>query len=272
MHIAAGVIPVAGNALMDLLGESILNNKSYANTAFIPWGVVTNYSQTGIRIGAPVVNGPVTVGVNAMSAMFEMREPGLDAGDLTANHPAIEYMLEVPITDGALRATPQGFIIPDRSYDAATLKGDAEIGVGLDLGYKVDQDIALRGSFGYAQNSNTNSYQKGDSVEENPLINPGAMVLDAPFNYRGTNLNLGTTVMIGPGKFDFDFNMSTAVNRDLASSNANFWFYDFKYAIYLSQSKKYSICPRIRFFYEHPQSGMEYLLLTRPELIFTGTF
>ncbi len=277
MHIAAGVIPVGGNALMDLLGESILNNKSYQYTAFIPWGVVTNYSQTGLRIGAPIVSGPVNVGVNLMTAMFEMRQPAgatddLPFGpysDMTANHSAIEYLLEVPITAGAFRATPQGYLIPDRSYDAATDKGDAEVGLGIDLGYKVDKDVSLRGSFGYAQNSNSNSYQAGEKVEANPLTDT-SMVPDSKYNNHATNLNLGTTVMIGPGKFDFDFNMSTDIHKDDAADNGNYWFYDFKYAIFLS--KNYSICPRIRFFYEHPQAGFDYLLLTRPEVIFTGAF
>jgi hypothetical protein len=272
IHIATGIIPVGGNALMDLLGESILNNKSYENTAWIPWGVVTNYSQTGLRIGAPITTGPVNVGVNLMTAMFQMTPPFVypTTTDLTTNHPAIEYLLELPITSGGFRANPQGFIIPDRCYNAATDEQDAEVGLGLDLGYKIDKDATLRGSFGYAQNSNSNSYRKGDLVEENPLTNPGTMVADAPFNNRGTNLNLGTTIMIGPGKLDFDFNMSTDIHKDADSLNGNYWFYDLKYAIFVS--KNYSIMPRLRFFYEHPQADGKYVELTRPELIFTGTF
>ena len=273
MHIAAGIIPVGGNALMDLLGESILNNKAYQYTAFIPWGVVTNFSQTGLRIGAPITTGSVNIGVNAMTAMFQMRPAAFtfpSAADMTANHPAIEYLLEVPITAGAFRATPQGYLIPDRSYNVETDKGDAEVGLGIDLGYKINSDVSLRGSFGYAQNSNSNSYQEGYEVETNPLTEPGATEPDTQFNYHGTNLNLGTTVMLGPGKLDFDFNMSTNVNRDFAPDNGNFWFYDLKYAIFVS--KNYSICPRIRFFYEHPEAGFQYMLLTRPEIIFTGMF
>jgi hypothetical protein len=107
-------------------------------------------------------------------------------------------------------------------------------------------------------------------VEANPVTEPGVTTQDTQYNYRGANVNLGTTVMIGPGKFDFDFNMSTNINKDNALDNGNFWFYDLKYAIFLS--KNYSICPRIRVFYEHPETGLNYLELTRPELIFTGTF
>ena len=272
MHIAAGIIPVGGNALMDLLGESIINNKSYEYTAFIPWGVVTNFSQTGLKIGVPIVSGPVNVGVNAMTTMFQwVPSPAIPlTDDMVTNHPAIEYLLEVPITAGGFRATPQGFIIPDRSYNPVTSEGDPELGIGLDLGYKICSDVSLRGSFGYAQNSNSNSYQNGEMVEANPVTEPGVMTLDTQYNYRGANVNLGTTVMIGPGKFDFDFNMSTNINKDNALDNGNFWFYDLKYAIFLS--KNYSICPRIRVFYEHPETGLNYLELTRPELIFTGTF
>ncbi len=272
MHISGGIIPVGGNALMDLLGESILNNKSYAFAAWIPWGVVTNFSQTGLKIGAPITTGDVNVGVNLMTVMFQMTSPFVNpyASDMTANHPAIEYLLEAPITSGAFRATPQGFLIPDRSYDSITDKGDAELGLGLDLGYKVTHEVTLRSSFGYVRNSNYYSYQKGELVLANPAASNTGTVPDAPFNNRGTNFNVGTTILTGPGKLDFDFNMSTDIHRIGDAANGNYWFYNLKYAIFLS--KNYSIMPRIRFFYEHPLTGPDYLLLTRPELIFTGTF
>ena len=103
MHIAAGkIIPVRGTPLMDLLGMSILYGKRYKTASWLPWGVVTNFSQTGLRIGAPIVKGPITIGIDGMTSVIENRNPP-SSTSLVANASAIEALVDVPITCGGLQ-------------------------------------------------------------------------------------------------------------------------------------------------------------------------
>ncbi len=284
MHIQAGIIPVAGTPLMDLLGVSIFFGRDYHNAAHIPWGVVTNFSQTGLRLGAPILKGPVTFGVDAMSAVIEMRQ--IDAGldTMQTNPIAMEFELEAPLTVSGFSLNPQAFIIPNRSYNLKSGGSDIEFGAGFNLGYKLNDGVAFRAGFGYARNSNRNSYKNPDgsynafydsygdpfSVVNAPTDIVNNVVDSVEFDRWGTNLNVGTTVMLGPGKLDFDFNLSN--EQDMYNSKVDNWypFFDIKYGWALN--KNFIIMPRVRLFFTEPKTGYENECKTRPELIFTGVF
>jgi hypothetical protein len=285
MHIQAGIIPVAGTPLMDLLGVSIFFGRDYKNAAHIPWGVVTNFSQTGLRIGAPIVkDGPVSVGVDAMSTVLEMRQIAAGIDTMQLNPVATEFELEVPIKVAGLDALPQAFIIPNRSYNMATGGSDIEFGAGLNLGYKMNDGVCFRAGFGYARNSNRNSYKNFTTGTPNTIYDTygdpfaitsktdtvNKIVDSVEFDRWGTNLNVGATVKMGPGKLDFDFNLSS--EQDMYNVNVNNWypFFDLKYGWALN--KNFIIMPRVRLFFTEPKTGYNNELKTRPELIFIGTF
>jgi hypothetical protein len=272
LHITAGIIPVKGTALMDLLGASLLFDRSYQRAAHIPWGVVTNFSQTGLRIGAPIVKGPVSLGVDVMTAVIEQRPSATGIDETEMNHSAVEFLLEAPLSVGGLSATPQVFCIPNRTYNTATEESDMEFGAGIDLGYKLSDAVSLRGGFGYAHNSNENAYVAGDSVLKDPFDAGKGKKPGRPFDARGVNITLGTSIKAGPGKFDLDFNLSTDANAEDSTVNAVYPFGDLKYGWALN--KNFIVMPRLRFFVGLPSASPTYAtkLTTRPELIFVGSF
>jgi hypothetical protein len=279
MHIQAGIIPVKGTALMDLLGVSIFLNRSYKLAAHLPWGVVTNFGQTGLRLGAPILKGDFTLGVDVMSAVLEQRQIALGIDSMKLNPIAAEFELEVPMNIAGLNVTPQAFIIPNRSYNKGNGKSDLEFGAGFDLGYKPNADVAFRGGFGYARNSNRNSAARNNLVFDtygDPFTILGKtdtvnMFIDsAKFDRWGTNLNVGTTVKLGPGKLDLDFNLSNEQNMYDTTVNDWYPFVDLKYGWALT--KNFILMPRVRFFMAVPHVKYNLKETTRPELIFTGVF
>jgi opacity protein-like surface antigen len=255
LHLAAGIIPVKGSALMDLLGVSIFFNKSYHNAAHVPWGVVTNFSQTGLRLGAPILNDAFKLGVDLTSATIQYRAIGLGIDTMLSNSPATEFLLEIPMNAAGFSIKPQSYIIPNRSFSAATKKSDMEFGAGIDLGYKISDQLNLRAGFGYANNSNNNSFNAAS---------------DTAFDHTGTNSNIGTTVVLGPGKLDVDFNVSTENNAKDTTQNAVYPFADFKYG--WAVNKNFVIMPRCRFFITVPKVTFNTETTIRPELILAGSF
>jgi hypothetical protein len=272
MHIAAGIIPVRETSLMGLLGMSILNNKNYSKASHIQWGVVTNFSQPGLRIGFPVAKGDFKLGIDFMSAVIEHRpvRPGFDS--MAYNTTAFEYMVETPLAFGGFTATPQVFGIPNRSFNWKTGKGDMEFGAGIDFGIKVNSKVTLRGGFGYAHNSNTNSFFSGDSVSRDPFNAALRPEPDTLFSMTGMNSSFGSSMLIGPGKLDIDVSISTNRNTKILPMNLDgiFPFGDVKYG--WTANKNFTIMPRCRFYLSLLQSRYDFALLTRPELIFNGSF
>jgi hypothetical protein len=271
MHIIAGIIPVKGTALMDMLGVSIVYNKIYARAAHLQWGVLTNFSQTGLRIGAPILKDGFKLGVDLMSAVIEQRPAILGIDSMNLNASAVEFLLEAPMSCCAFTATPQVFVIPDRSYNKMTEKGDMELGVGADFGYKLSEAVSFRAGVAYAQNSNENSYGPNDTVLSDPFNTGSSKTRDTVMYKRsGVNVTLGGSARLGPGKFDADVNLSTDKNAQNANIDDQYVFVDLKYGWLLN--KNFILMPRVRLFISMPKTGYDSKLTTRPELIFNGTF
>lgn len=271
MHMVAGIIPVKGSALMDMLGVSIVYNKMYARASHLQWGVLTNFSQTGLRIGAPVLKDEFKLGVELMSAVIEQRPAVLGIDSMNLNASAVEFLLEVPMSSGAITATPQIFLIPDRSYNKMTGKGDMELGAGADLGYKLSDAVSFRAGVAYAQNSNKNSYGPNDTILTDPFNTASAKTRDTVMYERsGINVTLGGSAKLGPGKLDADFNLSTDKNAQNANVDDRYSFVDLKYG--WAVNKNFIIMPRVRLFIAMPKVTYDSKLTTRPELILNGTF
>ncbi|MCU0609728.1 MAG: hypothetical protein MUF22_08195 [Chitinispirillaceae bacterium] len=272
-HIAAGIIPVKGSVLLDLLGSSIINNKSYKTASWNQWGVITNNSQTGLRIGAPILKKEFKLGIELMSATIEQRpvDPGFN--EMTMNAPAVEFMIDVPMSYGQYVATPQAFFIPNRIYNKAADKGDMEFGLGVDLGYKLSDAMSFRAGVAVAQNSNENSWTPGARGLKNPLVAGDTTTVALTRSDRSAlDMSVGTTMKLGPGKLDADLALCSEADDVDAAVKAIYPYFDLKYGYPLN--KNFIVMPRVRGFFSSPEVVVKYesTMRIRPEIILTGSF
>lgn len=252
MHILAGIVPTRETAIYDLLGNSLLFNKKYTYASQVPWAVITNSGMPGLKAGAPILNGQFKLGVDLMTSIIDSRTMKLiPSDDFKSSRSAAGLMLDVPMSIMALSLTPQFIYISDRSYNPTTGKGDPEIIGGLDAGYKLSPTVTFRAGFGYA----TNGTKDVSAIDTEEV---------------GMNGNIGTTMIVGPGKFDLDLNYSTNENTQQSDSKISYQFVDLKYSLNLN--KYFVVTPRVRWFSNtYASSDLLYWKL-RPELIFTGAF
>jgi hypothetical protein len=269
-HVTAGIIPVRETTLMNLLGVSIWTNKTYALAAHLQWGVLTNFGQTALRVGAPILKNDFKLGVEIMSAVIEQRPALLGIDNMNANSPAVEFLIEVPMSYKAFTATPQFYVIPNRSFNNTLLKGDAEIGVGTDFGYQLNEGASFRGGLAFAQNSNAESYRAGDSVATDPFDASKGKQLDMPFDRSGLLGTIGATIKMGPGKFVIDLNINTYTDEKSVTIDDIYSFFDLKYG--WAVNKNFTVMPRVRLFGVMPKVKYDSKLATRPELILSGAF
>ena len=255
MHISAGIVPVKGTALMDLYGVSITNNKKYKAAAHTSWLTNTNGGITALKTGAPLVKGDFKLGIDLLTTVLEQRNVTA-LKDITINNPAVTVLLDISMSYQDLTVLPQFILVGNRNFrdDASIQSGsDHELGTGIDLGYKLNKEISFRAGFGISSISNENTRTAADTA----------------YDQLGTNTTFGTTIKAGPGKIDFDFNISTDENREKANSAIYYPFIDLRYAIALN--KNFSITPRGRMFFTN-NSDNSGILLIRPELIISGSF
>ena len=110
-----GIIPVPGSSLLDLIGNGMLWGKSagnaYQQAAHIPWGVITNFSVPGVRLGVPILKDEFKLGINITSTVLEERKVTAKVDSLfQKNNSTIMIMADFPMSSGALTVKPT-FII-----------------------------------------------------------------------------------------------------------------------------------------------------------------
>ena len=253
LHIQAGIVPVKGTATYDLFGASILNDRKYASAAHVPWGTITNSGMPGLRMGTPVLKGEFKLGFDFMTTVLNQRSmKAAYYSEIKSNHSAIGYMFDFPMSVEDLTLTPQLIIISDRNYNSQTGEGDPEILGGIDVGYKLSKQATFRLGAGLASNGNKNS--KPDSVYER----------------IGSNGNIGTTIICGPGKLDLDYYLSTDENTKINNSRNYYQLIDVKYG--WVANKYFTITPRLRYFINTNEANKKWNNAIRPELIFAGSF
>ncbi|MGA2507967.1 MAG: hypothetical protein ABSF80_10875 [Chitinispirillaceae bacterium] len=266
-----GIIPMPGTSLLDLIGNGMIwgatSGHAYQMAAHIPWGVITNFSIPGVRLGVPILKDDFKLGINVTSTVLQERKvvPKVDSL-FQKNNSCIMLMADVPMSSGALTVKPTFLINLNRFYKDSILidmrnKKDNEIGAGLEMGYKISDDACLRLGFGYAHMANTNTWSAGETV----------------VNETGMNGDIGTTIAMGPGKLDFDFDLSTDANNNKVigtdSARVLYPFVDVKYG--WAVNKNFIIMPRTRLFFTRPaKSDAVYKskFYTWPEIMLFGTF
>jgi hypothetical protein len=251
MRIQAGLCPVKGSAALDLVGFSLLFGKMYYSSAtqfapaHLPWGVTANFMQPGMRVGFPILNGDVKLGIDVFSGVAEMRKVVAAISDkYLTNNTAVINIVDVPFGLGGLTLNPQAVLILNRTYrdDKFVSKGaDHEYAGGLDAGYKINDGISLRAGFGIAKvaNKNTCKVSAADTVDKVNAV--------AEYDRFGSNIVAGASLKAGPGKIDFDFNFGTNEDKKIAAKNfSTFQFVDLKYG--WAVNKNFIIMPRARVY------------------------
>lgn len=270
--IDAGIIPVPGSSMLDLIGagftaSSIDSGTAYKEAAHSSWGIKTNFSLPGIRLGMPVLKDDFKLGVEITTSVLEERKVVARIPDsLLKNNSGILLMVDLPMSSGQLKLTLKpGFIINfnrfyrDSGNSAVNIqdKADHEYGFGLETGYKISDKACVRFGLGYARMSNENSALPARTV----------------FDEEGVDGNIGTTLSVGPGKFNFDFTLSTDQNNNIADSRIFYPFVDMKYG--WEVNKNFTILPRTRLFFTRAaENDGRYItkFITWPEIIIFGSF
>lgn len=266
MHVAGGILYVKGSPLMDLIGASIFktttpggpsNLKTYSFAAHNTWGTLTNFNLPGLRMGAPIVKGDFSLGVDLLTSIVEERTvtPTIDSLFIDS-YSSIMFILDIPIKFGAVTLNPQFVPIFNRSFlDSIGKKGrrsNPELGFGIDGVCKIGEVASIRGGFGFAMLSNKYSHLPADALQ----------------NRRGLNINLGTTIKAGPGKIDVDGNYSFDKNAEDDNSLTNYSFMDLRYGWIVY--KGFTLTPRTRLFISSTEHTLN--LKTRPEIILSWAF
>ena len=269
LHLQVGIDPVKGSATMDLIGMSLLFNRNYTGMGFqacqLPWGVTNNFMYPGLRIGAPILTDDVKLGVDVFSGIAEERSvTTTTSAAYLDNYSAILNIVDVPFSVDALTLSPQFVIILNRNFrDQGSSglikdKADHEIGVGLDAGYKMSDMVNFRAGFGMAMIANKNT----------------ALPTDTLYDRQAMNITLGSTIKLGPGKLDLDFNFGTNEDKKIASSLADYEFIDVKYG--WAVAKNFIIMPRTRVYLgQVPAPGITTKasnVRVWPELMLFGAF
>lgn len=241
VHLQVGIDPIKGSATMDLIGMSLLFNKNYVGLGFqacqLPWGVTNNFMYPGLRIGAPILKDDFKLGIDVFSGIAEERPVATTTSALyTDNYSAMLNIVDVPISVGALTLSPQFVIILNRNFrDQGSSglikdKADHEIGFGLDAGYKLSDIVNFRAGFGMAMIANKNT----------------ALPADTLYDRQAMNITLGSTIKLGPGKLDLDFNFGTNEDKKLKNNGSTYEFIDLKYG--WGVAKNFTIMPRTRVY------------------------
>jgi hypothetical protein len=268
MYMDVGIIPVGGSSLLDLIGNGMLwganSGSAYKMAAHIPWGVITNFSVPGMRIGMPILKDEFKLGIDVTSTILEERGMVAKIPDsLVHKNSAIMVMVDFPMSTGALTLKPTLIMNFNRFYNDSLKpstfnnKSDNELGAGLEVGYKINPSACVRGGVGYAQMSNENS----------------RLSTDPAIDEQGMNGNIGATLKYGPGKIDVDFNISTDENKKITDSRVAYPFVDLKYG--WAVNKNFIIMPRTRLFFTTPAKNdatYKSKFYMWPEVMLFGTF
>ncbi|NLD98935.1 MAG: hypothetical protein GX640_03605 [Fibrobacter sp.] len=253
LHIEAGIIPVKGTSVTDILGVS-LTKGNYQLSSHIPWLANTNNSMQGFRIGAPISKGNFKFGVDLMTSIIKQRTETVKE-EFASNNNSIMIMADFPMSIAGLSLTPQFIAIPFRNYDKIMNVADHEFMGGLEGNYKVNDGVSFKFGFGFAafaQNVTSDTTSK-DSIVRKDI---------------GTNGGIGSTIKLGSGKLDIELRIGSQEDKELDDNLTLYPFVDLKYG--WAVNKYFVITPRVRLFVSAAENNTT--IATRPEIMFTGSF
>jgi hypothetical protein len=261
LYIEGGVVALNSNGTLDLLERSI-NYGNYGGAGFYGWSSVANSSMLGIRLGAPIIEGDVKLGVELFQTVIQEREQSRGArGELDPNPAAVMFLLTSPVeaVDGALKATPEFTMVINRNYNSALKAGDNEILFGLSASYKINDAVTANVSGG---NGSVNN-RKTERIQANLYDNAGLLAC------------AGAVVLAGPGTVQIDFKYNSNENKYRQRSRIDYLYTDLRYGWEVYD--KFTIMPRYRNYLTlHPKSNVGSVVKmemeNRFELYLEGSF
>jgi hypothetical protein len=274
--IEAGKVALNSNGTLDLLWRSKNYGTNltgldgsvnlYRNAGYDDWGQMNN-SLIGLRVGAPLVDGDVKVGVELFHTVFNPRSTSSTSytesnGDVKSipQSEELAFILTAPIVAGDFKITPEITMIFNRlrSWDATKFEqnADHEMMFGFAGGYKISDEVSANFNFGFATISDENTKASGAKTA----------------TAQGMLIGAGSTIKkVGPG------DLQLAVNYNLSNPNAevddnelNQIGTDIRYAIPLHKNFKFT--PRWRTYGDMGPTMPNWELKNRFELIFEGSF
>ncbi|MCL2688925.1 MAG: hypothetical protein FWE57_03630 [Chitinispirillia bacterium] len=257
--ISAGVIPVNSHGALDLLAHSLHSDYAgYAEASYDGWSTFQNNNLMAFKVGAPVVTGDVKVGAELTTSVILSRGTTYYTSDLSrdadANISSVLLVIDVPISAGDLKVTPQMAMVLNRHY--APGNGDHEMIFGASAAYKVNPLLSLNlsGAYGMISNENSNG---GTATEE----------------FNGLLLGVGGSYRAGPGSVMLDYKISTNENKKVDDSDVAYHYIDARYSMKVHSN--FTIMPRWRTYITVPNSDANNgytFMRNRPELILTASF
>ena len=308
VYLSGGVIPVSSNGTLDLLERS-LNMGSYGDAIFQTWQSVMNNRLTAIKLGVPILQDDFKLGVELTSSIIDRNASvgslisnqgttgrnGQDNGaakEPAPNPPSVLVIVDVPISAGDLKVTPEFTGVINRNYNRTIKEGDHELLFGLSGSYKVNKELSLNLSGAYGMISNEKSQVVSDAATQAGYGYPArsstaAKVSEFPeYDSRGLIAGIGCSYKVGPGSLAIDFKYGNSYDAGSSeftvageeidaktATNKTDILGDVRYT--WNVHSKFSIQPRWRLYmtmYDEKSGHISQKMENRPELILTGQF
>lgn len=127
---------------------------------------------------------------------------------------------------------------------------------GLQGDIKLSQAFSVRFGYGFA-------------VFHQNVLSDTSSVKDVAIKQVGMNGGVGTSLAVGPGKWDVDLKIGSDDDLEAQSDKQIFPYIETLYTWALN--KHFAIRPRLRIFITTTETEKT-IVKTRPELIFNGSF
>lgn len=276
MYMDLGVIPLVSNGTLDLLERSI-NSGSYDQAGYQTYFAQAVNSMMAFRLGAPILKDNIKLSAEVVTSVIDSRvqsltskgdRGGIDSKSPKDNPPSFLVMLNLPVTAGGIKVTPELTAVTNRNYNSAKEKGDHEIIGGLSASYKVNDmvSVSLNGGYGMIDNCKSKVGAYGNSDR--------SAAYDGGYESRGLLIGAGTAVKAGPGVFAFDAKYGNSINKkSKTDTDIDNIYIDPRYT--WNVHPNVTIQPRWRVYiisYDKDRGGVETKMENRPELTIGASF
>ena len=257
--IEAGIVPLNGHGALEFMEGSLTRGAGTYNRAiFNGWGDM-NASLPGIKLGMPILKDDFKLGVelthSITRARTQSRSEVNNDGDPQANPSGIMTVLQLPMSSGDFRITPEMVIVFNREVGVVDgdRVGDHEMAFGAAGSYKINDNVSLTFRGGYAMFSDDNR------TDGSPTTAPNGFLVGAGTSIRG----------IGPGTLQFSIDYSGTDDAERDNADRGHLYTDLRYAMRLHP--RVTFTPRYRT-YTTMTPDVSTNLVNRFELILEGSF
>jgi hypothetical protein len=272
--LSAGIIPVEGNTVLDLVmyeGVKYFTYKINTNpgdnlhAGDSPWSDQMNNSQKGVALNYDLRRSDgFSLKIGVLSALAKDTFSYIYKPGTRFNNDQVRFMLTLPMAykGSFITVMPIFHVRTSVAQDSAGKYSNNSYAGGLDFGIKPINLIAAK--LGFAYGTYKNDVQKNDPGYK--AINPFGLLAYAGF-----------IVKPGYGEFDADFNYSLAQdklnmfvhNDSIFDRHYQLFYMDIKYGLPI---KNLTFMPRLRLWHRFDDVYGNTLTTIRPEFIVSAGF